>query len=82
MIFRPTGAASGKRSSGAVAFTDLGFSRFGGDFSVSGDGNGSGDADSLTVLSASTTGLQSAWGEVAGRGRILAGVAAGAVQAF
>ena len=66
IIVRPTGASSGDVRLGLAGtlFPFITFSNVNGNFSVSGDGDGSGDRDVVSVLAASTIGLQSSWGEL------------------
>jgi hypothetical protein len=65
LIFRPTGAASGEFSiAGGSLSPDVNFKAINGSFSVNGDGNGSGDRDTFTVLAASTAGRASPFGEI------------------
>ena len=64
ILFRPTGPASGQVSvAGGTVFPVLTFANINGTFYVSGDGDGSGDKDVLTVTGVSATGFQSPLGE-------------------
>lgn len=66
IIVRPTSAVSGDVRLGLAGtlFPFVAFTNVNGNFSVSGDGDGSGDQDVVSVLAASTAGLQSSWGEL------------------
>ena len=50
IVYRPTGAASGNVRIGATPFPTVSFLGVNGLFTVSGDGDGSGDRDTLTVI--------------------------------
>jgi hypothetical protein len=65
LIYRPNGADSGEvYLANRTLFPVVGFDNINGDFAVNGDTDGSGDRDTFTVLSTSTTGLASAFGEL------------------
>jgi hypothetical protein len=64
IVFKPTGPTSGQITvAGGAVLPVVTFVNINGSFNISGDGDGSGDKDALTVLGVSTTGRQSSLGE-------------------
>jgi len=61
IVYTPTGASSGQVRFGTAGASDFGFANINGNFVLNGDGDASGDRDTLTVLAPSDAGQQSAY---------------------